>query len=292
MQRDMKKQTRPEILRRLPACILTAALILAACGCNQTREAEQQLALAQSLYESRRYTAAKNAIDTLRRQYRTEVNVMRDALKLMRLVERGESEQNIAYCDSLIPIRRHEAETLKKGFVFEKDTAWEDLGRYVWQQQNIEQNAGRSYLRCGVDEKGEIYLASVYCGARPLNHTGLRLSQPDGIFATTATIPYDGGTNYRFSDLGLITEVVTYRGRHSLSAVQLIRNALPRTRIKAEYTGGTPFSIYLTNADQDAVRATCNLAAALSDIEMMRLEKEKSAKRIQYIDLKLAEQTK
>jgi hypothetical protein len=263
-----------------------ALCLLSACG--KEKEARAQLAVAQGYYESQQFTAAKNAIDTLRLNFPREVDVLREALTLMRLVERGESVRNIEYCDSLTPIRLEEAEKLKRGFVFEKDAEYEDIGNYVWQKKTVENNVERSYIRCGVDEKGEIYLASVYFGSRPINHTGLKMSAADGAFAETATIPYDGGMNYRFTDLGNTTEVVTYKGANCINAVNFVYSSDAKTRIKAEYTGGKPFSLYLSESDKDAIRATHDLAAVLSDIEMMRIEKEKSEKKILYIDSKLA----
>ena len=205
----------------------------------------------------------------------------------MRLVERGESERNIAYCDSLMPIRMEEAEKLKKGFILEKDAEYDEIGNYVWQQQTIERNVERSYVRCGVDEKGEIYITSVYFGSRPLNHTGLKLSIPDGSYAETVPIPYDGGMNYRFKDEGNTTEVVTYKSEKCLGAVNFVYDSGDRVRIKADYTGGSPFSLYLSENDKQAIKATWDLAAVLSDIEAMRKEKEKSTQKILYLDERL-----
>jgi hypothetical protein len=264
-----------------------SALLMLATGCGKTKEAREQLMQARSLYENHRFTAAKNAIDTLRMSCPEEVDVLKEALTLMRMVERAESEQNIAYCDSLLPIRLEEAERLKKGFVFEKNAEYEDVGNYVRQQKTVERNVERSYIRCGVDEKGEIYLASVYFGSRPINHSGLKLSAPDGTFAETATIPYDGGMNYRFKDGINTTEIVTCKGENCIKAVLFLYDTDKKTRIKAEYTGGTAFSIYLSEADKEAIRATYDLAAVLGDIEMMRLEKEKSEKKILSLDRKL-----
>ncbi|MDR0757586.1 MAG: hypothetical protein LBF85_07065 [Tannerella sp.] len=276
------------LLLRVTVWCGMSALLMPAAGCGKTKEAREQLTHAHSLYESRRYTAAKNAIDTLRMNFPREVDVLKEALTLIRRVERAESEQNIAWCDSLLPIRLDEAERLKKGFVLEKNAEYEDVGNYVRQQLTVERNVERSYIRCGVDERGEIYLASVYFGSRPVNHTGLKLSAPDGTFVETATIPYDGGMNYRFKDGGNTTEVVTCKGENCIRAVQFICGTDKKTRIKAEYTGGTAaFAIYLTGADREAVRATYDLAVVLGDIERMRLEKEKSTKKILYLDSKL-----
>jgi len=264
-----------------------AILILTLSGCGKTKEARMHLAEAKKLYEIQNFEEAKNAIDTIRIRYPREIGVLKESLTLMRLVERGESERNIAYCDSLTPIRMEEAEKLKKGFVLEKDTAYVDVGNYVWQQQTIERNVEQSYVRCGVDEKGEIYIASVYFGSRAINHTGLKLSTPDGAYAETVPVPYDGGMNFRFKDLGNTTEVVTYKSEKCIDAVNFVYNVGDKVRIKAEYTGGASFSLYLSENGKQAIKATWDLAVVLSDIEAMRKEKERAIKIIMYLDEKL-----
>lgn len=267
------------------ALALLCCLLAAACG--KSKEARAHLDEAKHLYETEQYAAAKTAIDSIRANYPREVDVLKEALTLMRLVERGESLRNIAFCDSMLPIRTSQADSLKAAFVFEKDAAYQDVGNYVWKQQSVERNLHRSYIRCGVDEQGVMYIASVYAGSRPLNHTGLKLAAADGTFAETPAIPYDGGVNYRFTDMGVVTEVVTYKGDHCQAVVQLICNAAQGTRIRAEYTGGSSFALTLTEADRKAICTTAELATALADIDAMQREKEKATKKIAYLDAKL-----
>ena len=181
-----------------------------------------------------------------------------------------------------------EVEGLKKGFAFEKDSVYEEIGNYIWKQQTIERNVQRCYVRCGVNEEGEMYLASVYYGGRPIEHTGIKLSLKDGQFAETASIPYDGGLNYRFKDMGSTTEVVTYKGEHCVDAVKFIYDN-EKERIKVEYTGGKPYIIYMADADKKAIVNTFNLATVLSDIKSMNTLKEKSEKKIAYLKNKLEE---
>ena len=281
-----KTTTRTNFINRSIFLLIAVATLLLA-GCGKTKEARAHLAEAKRMYENQNYEAAKQAIDSIRLNYPSEIAVLKESLTLMRLVERGESERNIAYCDSLMPIRLEEAEKLKKGFKLEKDSVYEDIGNYVWQQQTIERNVERSYVRCGVDEKGEIFLASVYFGGRAINHTGLKLSTPDGAYAETIPVAYDGGMNYRFKDLGNTTEVVTYKSEKCIDAVNFVYGVGDKIRIKAEYTGGTPFSLYLSENDKQAIKATFDLAAVLSDIETMRKEVEKGTKKIMYLDAKL-----
>ena len=278
-----------KILKSGSAIILFAILIT---GCGNGKEAQKLLNEAQSMYENKNFIAAKSMIDSINATYPTEIEARKEALTLMRLVERGESMQNIAYCDSLIPIRVGELEGLKKGFVFEKDSAYDDIGNYIWKAMTIEQNVERSYIRCGVNEEGEMYMASVYFGGRPIEHTGLKLSVKDGMFAETPAIAYDGGVNYRFKDLGNTTEVVTYKGENCKSIANFVSITDPKERIKAEYTGGKPFTLNLSDNDKKAIKATYELAFVLSEITALQKEKAKSEKKIMLINEKLKSDNK
>jgi hypothetical protein len=235
------------------------------------------------MYEQNEYFGAKNEIDSIRTLYPKEFEILRKALTLMRRVELKEAERNIAFCDSLLPIRQEEFDLLKKDFIYEKDSLYDDIGKFIWKQQTVERNLERCYIRSGVNERGEIYLASVYYGGNPLQHTGIKVSTPDGLYAETVSIPYDGGVNYRFSNLGFTTEVVTYNGENGINALKFIADNADK-RIKVDYTGGKPYVIYIADGDKKAIAGTYLLAMTLSDIVRMNLEKQKSQKRIEYLN--------
>lgn len=264
---------------------ITFAMIMSSCN-GDAKKAQERLDKAQSYYEQGDFFSARNEIDSIRALYPKEVDALKNALELMRKVDFKESERNLAYCDSLLPIRMQEVEDLKKGFVFEKDSDYQEIGNYIWKQQTIERNVQRCYIRCGVDERGEMYLASVYFGGKPINHTGIRLSAGGDLFAETASIPYDGGINYRFKDMGNTTEVVTYKGDAGKDAVQFIYDNSDK-RIKVEYTGGKPYVIYIAEGDKKALTATYNLASVLSDIDHLKTEKQKAEKKQAYLKNKL-----
>jgi hypothetical protein len=272
-------------MKRLAICSIGAVLLFA--GCNgKGKEARARYEKAVGFYEQNDLFAARNEIDSIRLYFPKEVNVLKDAIELKRLVELKEADRNIAYCDSLLPIRQEEAGVLNKNFMLEKDTLYQDMGNYVWKQQTIERNVERSYVRCKVSENGVMSLESVYFGSRPLNHTGIKVSARDGIFAETASIPYDGGLNYHFQDLGNTTEVVTYKGENGIDAVKFIY-ANAGERIKVEYTGGKAYTIYIADADKKALVATYDLAAVLSDMDTLLRERDKATKRKAYLEGKL-----
>jgi hypothetical protein len=258
-------------------------------GCGDGKEAQKKLDEANTLYESKQFLAAKNAIDSIHIMFPREIAVRKQALTLMRHVERGECEQNIAYCDSVLPICISELPDLKKGFILEKNADYDEIGRYVWNTMTVERNVERSYVRCGVNEDGEMYIASVYFGGSPINHTGLHFSISSGTFAETPAIPYDGGLNYRFQDLGMTTEVVTYKGENCKTIANFMMIVSEKERIKATYTGGKSFSLTLSDTDKKTIRATYELASVLSTIHAIEKQKAMSEKKILLINQKLSD---
>jgi len=274
-------------MKKVLYCIMLIAFALNGCN-SKGKEAQARFDRAKGMYEKNELFAAKSEIDSIRALYPKEFKVLKESLTLMRLVEQKEAERTLAYCDSLLPIKMLEVEALKKGFILEKDSVYEEIGTYIWAQQTIERNVQRSYIRCGVNERGEMYLASVYYGGAPINHTSIKLSTKDGFIAETAVIPYDGGVNYRFKDEGYTTEVVTYKGENGLEAINLIYNN-EKERIRVDYTGDKPYVMYIADGDKKAIVATFSLGAVLSDIEHMKNEMSKATQRLTYLGGKLNE---
>jgi hypothetical protein len=256
-------------------------------GCGNGKEAAfDRISKAQTFYERNEIAAAKNELDTIRLLYSEDPEIMKSTLKLTWMVELKQADRNIAYCDSILPILQNEVDRLKKNFILDKDEKYQDIGNYILRSQSIEKNVERNYIRCGVSEKGEIYLASVFFGAAHINHTGLTLSLSSGISASTATIPYDGGLNYRFKDMGNAYEIVNYKGDNAIDAIKLIY-ANPKERIKATYTGGKQFSLYIDNSFKQDVVQTYQFAAVLSDFEQISREREIAIKKKAYLEEKL-----
>ncbi|MDR1499744.1 MAG: hypothetical protein LBI58_02055 [Tannerellaceae bacterium] len=265
--------------------ILSSFLVLTACD-GRGKEAAARLENARSLYEANEWMAARNEIDTIRAHYPMETATLREALMLIREIERKEAGRNIVYCDSLIPVRQAEAAEASAGFVFEKDSAYEETGKYINRKQTVERNIERSYIRCGVSEDGRMYLESVYFGAHPIRHTAIRISRADGIFAETASIAIDGALNYSFKDGDKTSEIVHYKGKDGEDAIKFIFSNAGE-RLKVDYIGGAPYALYMGDADKEAIAATYNLAAILTDIYTLTAERSKAAKRKEYLEGKL-----
>lgn len=266
-----------------------AILLISACN-DDKKQALSYLDKARGFYENGEYTAAKSMLDSIKARFPKEFEVQKQGLQLMRNIEITEQERNLVYCDSMLIIRTDEAELLKPTFLFEKDPEYDDIGKYMDKQQKVENKLQRSYIRSTVNELGEMSLASVYYGSQPIKHSQLKVSKADGEYADTQDIPYDGGVNYSFTDMGMTTEVVTYNDGKDDGVILFIYNNKD-SALKAEYLGGKKYSYNISNADKNAVVKTFEFSVILSDIERLKKEKEKSQKRIEYLQSKLANDT-
>jgi hypothetical protein len=223
----------------------------------------------------------------MRVSYPKEFGAIKDGIQLMRYIELKENERTLAYTDSMLVIKRAEAEELEKDFDFVKDSVYDEIGNFIYKRLGIEKNIQRSYIRVGVNEYGEIYLASVYYGAKNINHTGIKAEINDGISAQTEAIPYDGGRNYRFTDDGAQTEVVTYMKGKDNGVLNFI-NMYSDQRIKITYTGDKPYIMVLDNLSKEAISKSIVLSTVLSDVTRLGQENKVALGKIEFLKNKIA----
>ena len=190
--------------------ILICGSLLISCNDNKEKAGEVY-SFAVKQYESGELIKAKITIDSLKNSYPKEFDLIKSSIQLMRKIELKENEKTYNYADSLLKILIPDADALKSNFDYVK-SEFEDKGTFIYKGMSVERNVERSYLRSGVYDDGDIYLASVYFGAGKINHTGITVDISNTDFtASTQNIAYDGGTNYRFTDGGNTSEIITYK---------------------------------------------------------------------------------
>ncbi len=261
--------------------LLGVTLMGTACS-GADEKAQARYDHAEQLMNEMRFSEAKLELDSVRILYPKSYEVIKKGLQLMRTIEIREAERTIFYSDSLLNVLQAQVEPLTKNFVFEKDSAYQTTGSYIHKTQQIERNIERNYLRTQVDESGKLQIASVYFGRKPIEHHSMRLDLKDGVFAQTEEIPYDGGTNYRFTDNGNQTEVVTYTGGRDGGAVDVIC-LYPKERIKVTYQGKSPYVYYLDEQNKKAIVETAELAKVLSQITTLKQSKTMAERKIELL---------
>jgi hypothetical protein len=264
---------------------IIAVLLLFACNKKGT-DARTYLENAKSFYTNADYDSAQTLLDSLKILFPKDFVVLKEGLQLGRSVELKQQEQKLVLYDSLLQIRIKDRDNMKNAFIFEKNPEYDEIGRYYQKSQLLENNLQRSYIRSGVNELGIMELASVYYGDQPIRHTGLKVANPKEEYTETEVIPYDGGLNYSFTDLGKTTEVVTYRNGKDSGVILFIYNNI-KLPLKAEYTGGKKYSITISPSDKEAMINTFDFSVVLSDIEKLYKEKERASKRIVYLQEKV-----
>ena len=259
-----------------------ALLLFLSCE-NQEKKARIELQKAQSMYDRKEYAGAKRTLDSLKINYPKEFPVLRERQALIKKIELAEQTRNLLHCDSLLQCKWVELDENKKNFIFEKDTAYEDIGKYIHKTQQIEANLQKSYIRSGVNELGEMFITSIYYSSRPNKHTALKVSAKGGEYAQTESIPHDGGNNYTFTDEGMHTEAVTYTKDKDNGAILFIYDRV-KEPITATYIGDKEITITMSNADKVAVVETYNLSITLSDIEKLKKEINIAQAKIDYLN--------
>ncbi|MCL1937968.1 MAG: hypothetical protein FWF52_06205 [Candidatus Azobacteroides sp.] len=262
--------------------LLAVLLLSAACG-NDKKAAQSCLEEARNLYENAQYGSAKQVLDQLKGKYPKEFEVQRNALHLKHAIEIKEQERNLVYSDSLMQVRRAQADSMKSHFVFVKDPQYDRIGRYIDKAYNPPVDAGGNHIAINVNENGEIALSSVYRGASAIKHNQLKVTAPSGESAETEAISFDGGANYSFQDsAGTIYEIVTYQKGRDKDVLSFIYNCA-NNQLTMELVGKKKIRQILSVKEKQAVVKTVDLAVILTDIERLEKEKEKAEKRLEYL---------
>lgn len=270
--------------KQLYALCLAAGLV----ACSQKDNgAAQQYGKAELLYEQGQYTRSKEAIDSIGILYPKAFDEIKRGMQLMRKINLKEYGRNLAYADSMLQVGRAEVERLRADFYLEKDAQYQEEGNYIYKTEKNSPVVNRSYVRAQVSEQGEMMISSVYFGAAGLKHQSMRVEAPDGTYALTAVIPYDGARNYSFTNNGNTTEIVTYKGSQMMAVANLIYNT--PGKIKVSYEGKKPYSFYLDERSRRMINASYELAAALQGVKDFTREQAIASKTVEVLRRQIAE---
>ncbi len=265
---------------------IVGLLTLAACN-NSEKQALAYFETAEQLLTVKSYAAAKQQLDSLELNCPKEYATIRKGKQLMRHIQLAEHRRNLAYIDSLKPIVEEQAAKLKRDFNYEKDSLYQSVGDYVFKLQKLERNVQRCYLRAETNELGEMQLLSLFYGAKPINHTHIKLTLNDDSFAQSNPIPYDGGLNYRFEDMGYTTEVLTLKRGNDNGVIELVANNSDK-RIKVTCLGGSSYIYYLDDQAKQSIAATYHLSILLADLTRLNQERTVAEKNIAYLEQRIA----
>ena len=258
--------------------LLMSLVLIISCDSRHKQEklADERLKRIEVLINQNSLNAAKIEIDSLHFLYPRLVDKRRIAAAFADTISRRESARNLAYCDSILPNKLHEADSIQKNFRFEKDEKYQDIGNFVYKTQQTESNSTRTFLKTYVDENADFYLVSNYCGGK-IEHTSVEVSVKD-LFAHTDTVNISNSAYHSFNDGGSHWETLTFKNNADKGVSAFIAQNFS-SRIKITLQGKKSYAYYLADADKKAVLETNHLWIVKKDV--VKLQKEiKKAKMI------------
>lgn len=255
--------------------LLMALVFFVSCSSRhkQEKQADERLKRIEVLIKANSLNAAKIEIDSIHLLYPRLVNKRRIAAAFADTIAFLESTRNLAYCDSILPFKQREMDSIQKNFRFEKDAKYQDVGNFVYKTQQTESNSSRTYLKSYVDENADIYLISNYCGGK-IEQTSLEVSVKD-LFAHTDTLQTSNPAYYSYNDGGSHWETLTFKNNADKGVTAFIaQNA--SARIKITLHGKRAYVYYLEDSDKKAIVETYHLWKVKKDVVNLQKEIKKA----------------
>jgi hypothetical protein len=259
-------------------------LILFFVSCNKTQSdeklADERLNRIEQFINENAFNTAKIQIDSIHSLFPRLVEKRRIAAALYDTIVRRESARTLAYCDSILPIKKREAESIQQNFRFEKNPAYQQIGNYVYKSMGAESNANRTYLKTYVDENADLYLVSNHTGAK-IEHISVKVSVDD-LFAQTDTVKLSSSAHHSFNDEGTYFESVTFKNDAEKGVTAFIAQ-FATMRIKVALLGKKNYTYFLTDADKKAIAETYHLWIVMKDVAQLEKEIKKAKLKIARI---------
>ena len=265
---------------------LSALLALVICtGCSDggEKEAQKRLQKAEVALQQENFSEAKLQIDSIKVLYPKAFEARKQGIKLMQQVDLKEQGKTLVYLDSMMQVKQAQLDSIKGNFVFEKDTAYQDIGNWLYPTQVVEKNVGRSFLRGQVNELGEMSLTSIYCAGGQLNHTSVKVSVGDTFAETPMT-----NDSYTTTDLGRTIEKADYKvGNDGGVTGFIVANA--DKNIQLTFIGDKTYRTAIQKNDRKAIVELTELARILSGMEEIRKQQKEENLKIQFVTRKIEE---
>jgi len=262
--------------------VLLAFALLMSCNSREKQErlADIRLKNIEQLISNNSLNAAKIQIDSIHLLFPRLVNKRRIAAALEDTIVRRESSRTLAYCDSILPKKQHEADSIQKNFRFEKDKIYQETGNYIYKTQQVESNTNRIYLKAYVSENADLFLISNYCGGK-LEHTTVEVASNE-LFAHTDTIDTSDPNYHSFTDGGMRWEVVTFKNDAGKDVASFVAQYTTK-QIKVILHGKKNYIYYLADSDKKAILETYHFWIVKKDVVGLQKEIKKAISKIDRI---------
>lgn len=241
--------------------LFLSIILLSSCSSRKQEEklADDRLANVRLLINENKLNEAKSEIDSVHLLFPRLVDKRKLAVALKDTIILRESYRTMNYCNKLLPDIKAAYEQLEKKFVFQKNEKYEETGKYIYKTQTGEQNTGRNYLKCEVDENGDFFISSMYSGSK-INQYAVK-AEAAGMEVITDPDTKNAGVLHTFNDGERYFEQLTFKNDADGGLTAFI-NSNKLLAIKVTLIGSKKISYTLAQTDKDAIVATYSFANA------------------------------
>lgn len=243
-------------MKRLFIIIVIAMTILSACGPSQPQLAVKKIADAEALLASGDTINALLQIDSIPKLYPKALSEARSALQISNRIYVSKlmrQRENLALANTVI-------DSFIKEFTPEKGE-FDKYTNYIHSRYGIGKTWSRSFIQVILNENGDLSLSSNYYGGQWINHTSMSIAG-EGLDARTDSIPLDNVNNHHSEFSGSKWEKVTYHGELADKVIELIASN-PDKKLKTVFKGKPSATVWLEEADKNAIKTAYDLASAL-----------------------------
>lgn len=246
---------------QLGSLLLACSILFVGCTENDTQRATSRLEKAQEYADSGQLNNARREIDSIHILYPKVVEVRRQAKHLSDSIAYVEAVRTYAYSDSVRNVLSGQADKLLKKFRYEKNSTYEDKGKYVHRLlQTSGYNTSRCYLQCYVGDDRTTTLKSYYYGTKAIRHEEITLSSEGENIN-------DKGSNHTFENEGW-HEILSFDEEASLRLLNFI-STHKSNRIRVQLAGTSPYTYYLQDNEKTALDETYHLGLLMHDIKQI-----------------------
>jgi len=265
---------------------LWGIILLSFLSCNsrkqEEKEADIRLQTIRKLIDSNKLNEAKSEIDSIHALFPRLVNKRKIAVALSDTIILRESYRTLSYCNKILPELKSDYEMMLKNFVLQKNEKYEEIGKYVYKTQAGEQNTGRNYLKYEVDEKGDVYLTSMYSGSKIQPHA-IKV-EAGGMQTSTDVNSQKSGVLHAFNDGERNYEQLTFKNEAAGDIAGFIHTN-KNLSLKVTLIGSSNKSYLLSKADIQAISETYQFAQARKLLQKTENDLRIAQQRIGKINL-------
>ncbi len=246
-----------QIKKILLSSSILALAMFCSCGNSGTNEALSLYNQAKDLYVSGAYEQSITLLDSLKKNYTDDIDLLKKGLHLRTLNQEGIIKKEMEQNDSLLSVLESEVQQLSGKFKYIK---LKDMveGYYIYNDiANKTGDDNRSTIEPRIDEDDAFFVVSFLKG-QDIKHTSVKLSSSNGS-VTTSSVAYDGAQNYRYKSDGVAYESITFTNAQCDTLGQFALDN-PNANIKLVFCGKKQYSTKFDSKMQKALVETYRYA--------------------------------